>query len=219
MDIDVNELWINGSAEDWETALKSYFDHPTVKSHLELEMKMKDMCPQEIKQLDADSFYEFLYNEYFVWKYTANNRLTTTRKQLKRHEADKAALCKIKANIFSAFMIDPENTDLLFCVTMQIHGLGTAGASGLLSILFPQCYGTVDQYLVKALRKVETLPEHGRIMDMNEKDLSIKDAVLLEGILRRKAAELNDKFGNNSWTPRKVDMVLWAIKREKEGQD
>lgn len=54
---------------------------------------------------------------------------------------------------------------------------------------------------------------------MNEKDLSIKDAVLLEGILRRKAAELNDKFGNNSWTPRKVDMVLWAIKREKEGQD
>lgn len=218
--IDIKELWINGSKEDWKIALESYFDNASVKKHIELEKKMERLDPQVIKQLDVESFYDFLYNEYFVWKYTANNRLTTTRKQLEKHKADIASLGSIQANIFTAFMLDPKNTELLFCITKQIHGLGTAGASGLLAVLFPECYGTVDQYMVKALRKIDILPEHEMLMAMKEEELTSKDAVLLENILRCKAKELNDKFGTEDWTPRKVDMILWASDRDDtKGKD
>ncbi len=37
-------------------------------------------------------------------------------------------------------------------------GLGFAGASGLLALLYPQKFGTVDQFVVKTLRNVPTLP-------------------------------------------------------------
>jgi hypothetical protein len=44
-------------------------------------------------------------------------------------------------------------------IAKEIHGLGTAGASGLLALMFPQRFGTVDQFVVKALKQVEGLPE------------------------------------------------------------
>lgn len=30
--IDIKELWINGSKEDWKIALESYFDNASVKN-------------------------------------------------------------------------------------------------------------------------------------------------------------------------------------------
>ena len=215
--IDVNELWINGSSEDWRAALNHYYNQPSVKRHIDLENKMNHLDPETIKKLDPVAFYEFLYNEYYVWKYTANNRLVTTRKQLEKHKDDITALGRIQANIFKAFEIDPETTELLFCSTQQIHGLGTAGASGLLSILFPKYYGTVDQFLVFALQKIGSLPEHEKLQRIKDpENLKVQDGVLLENVLRNMAEKLNDKFGASHWTPRKVDMVLWASNRKSE---
>ena len=61
----------------------------------------------------------------------------------------------------------------MFKITIQIHGLGTAGVSGLLAVLFPEHYGTIDQFVVYALRKLE-LPEQSVLEKMNpEKMLPI----------------------------------------------
>jgi hypothetical protein len=43
--------------------------------------------------------------------------------------------------------------------------------------------------------------------------LTVKDGVVLIEIMRRKAAALNAAFEVDSWTPRKVDMVLWTYGR------
>jgi len=48
---------------------------------------------------------------------------------------------------------------------------------------------------------------------MSPENLSISDGVLLIDILTRKANENNELFGVSSWTPRKIDMVLWTYGR------
>lgn len=72
---------------------------------------------------------------------------------------------------------------------------------------------TVDQFVVLALLTIDDLPEHEYLGKMNPALLSLKDGVLLEEIMRQKALELNQKFQTDRWTPRKIDMVLWAYDR------
>ncbi|MFW6027899.1 MAG: hypothetical protein ACOC91_03740, partial [bacterium] len=93
------------------------------------------------------------------------------------------------------------------------RGLGTAGASGLLALMYPRKFGTVDQFAVKALRQVNGLPEAAALARMTPESLSIRDGVLIIGILRRKAADNNRMFKSNAWTPRKLDKVLWTYGR------
>jgi hypothetical protein len=93
-------------------------------------------------------------------------------------------------------------------IATSIHGLGVAGGSGLLALMYPQHFGVVDQFVVKALLKVGDLAEHSRLVQMNPSGLTIGDGVVLIDILRRKAAELG-----HDWTPRKVDAVLWIVGR------
>jgi hypothetical protein len=80
--------------------------------------------------------------------------------------------------------------------------------------MYPQTFGTVDQFVVKALREVRNLPEAPTIARMNADGLSVSDGVLIIAILRRKAAENNNLFDDAAaWTPRKIDKVLWTYGR------
>lgn len=80
-------------------------------------------------------------------------------------------------------------------------------------MLFPEHFGVVDQFVVKALLQVEGLPERTAVAGMNPEGLKVQDGVTLIQILRDKAARLNAEFGIDEWTPRKIDKVLWCIGR------
>jgi hypothetical protein len=98
-------------------------------------------------------------------------------------------------------------------ITQCIKGLGTAGASGLLSILFPRDFGTVDQFVVKSLLSIEGIPEHSIFEKMKSDSLKLHDGVLLIRIMQNKAKTLNERFGTDHWTPRQIDKVLWCVGR------
>ena len=91
--------------------------------------------------------------------------------------------------------------------------MGIAGASGLLSLLFPKYFGTVDQFVVKRLLEISNLPELNLIKKINPEVISLNEGVLLIEIMWNKAEELNKKFNSYNWTPRKIDKVLWCIDR------
>ena len=57
------------------------------------------------------------------------------------------------------------------------------------------------------------LPERERLDHMNPESLSLQDGVILIRIMKQKADELNNLFKTNYWTPRKIDIILWAIER------
>ena len=205
----LSHLWHDGDESEWEAALAHYY---TLYKDVSLESFMANLKPETVEQMSASEFYQFLYEKYFVWKYTAKNRLATTRSHLRKYmDANQLdQLGQIHNQIFS---IDRNNISDMLAAVSNIKGLGIAGASGLLSILFPEQYGTVDQFVVLALLSIDELPEHDRLAKMKPEILSLKDGVVLEEIMREMASELNRNFHSDRWTPRKIDMVLWAYGR------
>ena len=195
----------------WHEALEHYYELLNAETQ-ELDNYMENVDANDIAHLSASEFYDFLYDKYFVWKYTAKNRLATTRKSLRRYidENGLSELADIQKRLFWA---DHSNIGKCLSIATEIRGLGPAGASGLLSILFPEYFGTIDQFVVKALREVEGLPYATELAKMKPESLSINNGVLLIKILREKAKKLNENFDTDFWTPRKIDMILWAIGR------
>ena len=81
----INKLWFSKDESLWNKALDSYFSSGLIKKdNMILERKIDNLDPVTIKDISTEQFYDWLYNVYFVWKYTAANRLATTRKSLSR---------------------------------------------------------------------------------------------------------------------------------------
>lgn len=146
----IERLWSTNDGKDWMNALEKYWDG-VKPSNMELEKWMDKLDSGTVAAMSINEFYEFLYSKYFVWKYTAPNRLATTRRQLLRYiendELEDLRLIKDKL-----FKCDRQDTRRALKIANGIRGQGSAGASGLLAVLFPDYFGTVDQFVVKNLQ-------------------------------------------------------------------
>lgn len=207
----INDLWHSKDQKDWLYAEECYWDCVSPEN-MQVEKDMERLDAEIVRRMNAKEFYDFLHDTYFVWKYTAKNRLATTRALLKRHLNDLSQLENIHDELF---MFDKTQIRTGLEVAKQIHGLGIAGASGLLAVLFPNYFGTVDQFLVKSLLSINDFKKHPQLMIMRPENLTIDDGVVLEQILRQKADDLNRTFNTACWTPRKVDKILWAYRSSK----
>lgn len=205
----INELWNSTNEDDWLKALDTYWEY-VKPENLEVENEMENLDVEYVKGFDELGWYNFLLKKYFKWKYTAKNRYATTTNSLKQYKNENKLdeLFKAKEKIFS---FNPKDIKAGLSITKDILGLGVAGFSGLLSLLFPEHFGTVDQFIVKALRQVPDLPEKKLLLKMKPESLSINQGVILIQIMRRKSDELNIKF-NSIWTPRKIDKILWVLR-------
>ena len=179
---------------------------------MELERALDSLDVRRILGFSPRDWYDFLHDEYFRWKYTAPNRYATTSSQLRKY-ADQDALDELDNIRRGLLNLDPANVGAGLKTAKKIRGLGTAGASGLLSLMYPEHFATVDQFVVKALRAVDDLPEERALSKMNPLNLSVTDGALLIHLLKRKAKDNNKLFRASSWTPRKIDMVLWTYGR------
>ena len=204
----IEQLWYSSDASKWRRALDRYWEY-VKPTHVAIEREMEDLRPDDVRHLDADEWYDWLLNKYFRWKFTAPNRYATTTEHLKRQADDcgRLHLLKIRDQVLGC-----ENAGIRKALdaATRFKGLGPAGASGLLALLFPARFGTVDQFVVHALRGVRCLPERDRLKRMKPDTLTLADGVVLVEIMRRKAVSLNETFNTSGWTPRKVDKVLWA---------
>lgn len=207
----VAELWTSADPQAWEDALERYSDLVLPKNRA-LERSLDKLDLERLRRLDAPGWYDFLLEEYFRWKYTAANRYATTTRHLRSYVEDNALgdLDQIRKRLLT---LDSDDSYWALLAATQIRGLGTAGASGLLALMYPRHFGTVDQFAVKALRQVDGLPEAKALARMNPEALTIEDGVLLIDIFRRKAADNKRVLKPDAWTPRLVDKVLWTYGR------
>jgi hypothetical protein len=205
----IHKLWHSANERDWLAALDRYMALIRPKNP-EVEWQMELLEPESVQSLGEIAWYDFLHDSYFVWKYTASNRLATTRKALGRyHETE--TLSELQAVKRDLFSFDRSDVHSGLQIATRIRGLGVAGASGLLSVLFPSDFGTVDQFAVKALRGIPDLPERARVAEMQPDSLTVRDGVLLIEVMRRKATSNNGKFASTFWTPRRIDKILWTF--------
>jgi len=207
----IGELWASRNQRDWDTALKCYWENPSVKKNLEIEEYMEKLNPEAIKRFDPSEWYAFL-EKYFRWKFTDPRFLPKRLNDLATNIPEKLLSIKESLFVFNPSDIEQGLKIVKSKEGLGIKGLGWPGASGLLAVLFPEWFATVDQFVVKALREIESLPERGKLFEMRPKDLKEKDARLLIDIMRRKATDLNALFRPGEWTPRKIDMILWATR-------
>jgi hypothetical protein len=207
----INDIWHSNDPIVWEQALNRY-EGFVRKENIELERSLGALSLERIKNFNSQDWYDFLQNEYFRWKYTAKNRYASTTKQLKRYINDNAldVLDNVRQRLL---LLNPKETLLGLNIAKEIRGLGTAGASGLLSLMYPEHFATVDQFVVKALRQVKNLPQANEINEMQPESLTVRNGVLLIGILAEKAKDNNLKLKTSNWTPRKIDMLLWTFGR------
>lgn len=206
----ITELWLSTSSDDWQRGLARYWQF-IKPANIELEQRVEALGPEGIRAMSADEWFAFLRDGYFHWKYTAANRYATASAQLLKADTPggRRSLDAIRQGLLS---INQSHIRRPIDLVRQIPGLGTAGASGLLALIYPQSFGTVDQFVVKSLRAIRSLPEHEVLMQMNPEGLCTNDAIVLIGIMRRRAAELTRELGR-PFTPRALDRVLWTYGR------
>ncbi|WP_121354867.1 hypothetical protein [Flavisolibacter nicotianae] len=209
-DFTIGTLWYSGDETRWKDALSLYWTR-VQPANLSLEQRMDTLDIREVEAQDEHGWFEFLHDEYFVWKYTAKNRLATTRMCLEEYVQENGLtnLSRIKEQLL---VLDHRDIDGSLETARSIPGLGYSGASGLLSLLYPKWYGTVDQFVVKAFREIPDLPEEEKLKRVNGNNITLRGGILLAEIMRRKAQENNQRFNTNFWTPRKIDQVLWAFR-------
>ena len=207
----IHELWFCYEAVVWNAALQRYWALIQPRN-VALEQAMERLDRERIRLMSPDEWFAFLHDEYFRWKYTAPNRYATTTSFLRRKgetQAGRQELHQIRAKILD---INPANIRASIDIA-KLPGLGTAGVSGLLALLYPEAFGTVDQFVVKALREVPDLPEASAIARMKPEGLTSRDGEVLIDIMRRHAVVLTDALGTQ-WRPRDVDKVLWTYGRK-----
>jgi len=205
--ITINDLLESNYEQDCKVALENYWSFIRPEN-IELERELNDLKLEQISNLNPIGWYKFLHDRYFRWKYTAPNRYASTTFALKRYKDSNQldSLFDIKKRLVN-FNISDISVGL--SIAKEIHGLGIAGASGLLSLMYPN-YSTVDQFVVKALCQIPSLSESSDLNKMKPDNLTLRYGIVLINIMRRKAKENNRIFGTDFWTPRKIDMVLWA---------
>jgi hypothetical protein len=207
----IASLWDCQDEKIWLFALRTYWLFIKAKN-AELERELESGVLKFIESLDAEGWYDFLINKYFHWKFTAANRYTTSSKHLLQHRNAVGLdnLFEIRGRLLK---FDRGDIQGGLEIAQEIPGLATAGASGLLALMFPEHFGTVDQFVWNSLRQINNL-EHTAINEMRRDDLTARDGVCLIGIMREKARDNNRQFGSSFWTPRRLDMILWSYGHE-----
>jgi len=204
----VAELWHTADVLEWHRALERYWS--LVKpANLALERELNSLQLASLRSLGPTEWYDFLHEKYFRWKYTAANRLATTRASLRSYMEENAleALDRIRQRLLA---LNLEDIRTALAIATTIRGLGTAGASGLLALMYPHAFATVDQFVVRALSEVGDPSITSAVSSMKPEALKPEDGIVLVRILRRKAQENNGTFGSTDWTPRKIEMILWT---------
>ncbi len=97
----------------------------------------------------------------------------------------------------------------------KIPGLGTIGGSGVLALVHPETYGTIDRMVLKSFHDNNEFQFVRTEADFSkDAKFGLEYGALVILRLREIAQQLNEKNRVNSWTPRRVDMVLFAARGE-----
>jgi hypothetical protein len=202
----VADLWRSDGAQDWHDALAHYWDLVKMPNR-GLEQRLETLDLDRLRRMDARGWYVFLREEG-----PALNRYGSITKELRAlvDAPGVEALDRCRKRLLA---LDPSDIRTALNAALAIPGLGMVGASGLLSLMYPSAFGLVDEFVVRALREVQGLPEAAVLPRMGGRPLTVRDGVIIIGILRRKAADLSREL-DEVWTPRMIGRVLRAAGRE-----
>jgi hypothetical protein len=168
------ELWSSHDPREWGYCESELYDAAVKPENRAIERELeRPGLRDRIARMDAMGFYTFLRDEYFPWKFTSGPERIQNRRYLARHLTDSSVdqLERVRRHLVDRV---GASTGASIQIVMGIHGLAVAGASGLLALVYPEEFGTVDVKLTQALQQVG-LPE---VMRINPRAIRILSRVL-----------------------------------------
>ena len=76
--------------------------------------------------------------------------------------------------------------------------------------MYPNRFTTIDQFVIDALQKANSLKDDTLIQKINKNATKKNEALYALDLLQKKSKELNNTFSKHSWSPRNIDKALWA---------
>lgn len=196
--------WDSNKEADWNCAVAKYNTYLIDEEKAARDSRVTSINASIISSLSVIAFKKYLEGEFFIWKYTNPKYRASYLRSFNTMSMEE--LEDIKRNLSDASLPDEE----LYKTAKHIKGLGTAGATALLSTLYPHRFGTVDQFVVKCLQRAKSLSGDPIIQEINPQAIKDTEALYVENLLQAKAKELNELFDKVSWTPRQVDKAAFA---------
>lgn len=223
----LNELWHRGTEDDWEEAVREYWTVPGVSSQRALEEQMDNIHESRTTVLrDVDRFYKFLKEELYPWKmdrlYVASQQENLERYHVSTPHGIDRLRQYLLITVPKWGSVDINEVYKRMSV---VGGMGIPVASGCLALLFPEHFGTLDRFCLRASLTVEgnTITDYLRVtedvtrnpdhfFDKYEDALRLHVAKLITMLYREKARDLNAKYSTDVWTPRRVEKVVWTLR-------
>jgi len=203
--MEIKEIWNSKDENIWKIALEEYYTNID-KKILNIENEIMQHDEESLGNLSPKDWSELL-KKYFEWKYSSNKVFYPKRvKDLGINELN--TLNTIKNDFLHT---DKRDIKKNLQILNEINGLGPSGASGLLALLYPEIYGTVDQFVIKSLNRTGIFPELEYVdpKNLSASEKGIRLIIHIIEILQEKANELNRIFKTDFWNPRKIDIILW----------
>jgi hypothetical protein len=213
----IRDVWTSKDNSVWCSQIDAYWKHIEKQRKIALEEEMNNLNCQVISESSVGVWREFLATKYIPWKHKPGPFWRSIQtKFLAQYAAQEQQdlLATLKSRIFAC---TPEKTRDLLEIVDEIYQFDMPSASGLLSLLFPSHFGTVDRFAIQSLQRIEEFKDDTKVQRIDPKDISLDDAVHAISIMRVKALENNNLFGTDYWTARRIDMVLY-ITREPKNQ-
>lgn len=213
--VNIQDVWTSEDESVWCSRIDAYWRYIEKQQKMALEEEMAKLSSQLMAELTDEAWRSFLATKYIPWKHQPGQFWRSKQtKFLSRYASREqlALLATIKNRIFAC---DPEKTRELLKIVDEIHQFGIPSGSGLLSLLFPSHFGTVDRFVIQSLQRIQKFKDDTKIQRLDPEDISLDDAVHAISVMRVKALENNNLFGTDYWTARRIDMVLYITREPK----
>ena len=201
----ISELWNSTWEKDWSQALCHYWEiiEKRPREIKEIEKEMDSLDANQVEEHGPKEWYDFLHDKYFLWKYGQTEAMRENRETLQKSIETPGGLERLTSIKEKIFTFDRDDIREGLRIVSKISGISIVAGSGLLAVIFPRYYATIDKLLILAMKRIEEYRNDSMILSMNPSRVSEDDGVLLITMLRDKAKNLNAAFSTDNWTPRK----------------
>lgn len=208
----IQDVWTSGDESIWLAQIATYWERVGGQKKKALEEELDSLKIQSVRDFTNEEWRDFLAIKYIPWKHSPGPFWASIQKKFIAKYESAESLNRLSANKRRIFGSSPEMIIDLLRTVDEIYQFGIPSASGLLSLLFPLHFGTVDRFAMESLQRIEEFKNDLAIQRIDSKNIRLGDAVRAISIMRAKALENNRIFKTNYWTSRRIDMVLWSTR-------
>jgi hypothetical protein len=217
------KLWDSGDVSEWRRVLDAYWYVPTVQRNANLERRLGAAWQRRTEILGSrDEFTDFLRNGVYPWK-GDHQSVPGWQRSLDKYNQDVPGGLDVIRKALPRVTGNESPAQSLKRLT-PVGGMGIPVASACLALLYPERFGTVDRFTLRAFRTLDGNPvfdgfrrwvdDPDTYLNQQDNPQALHIAGLMILLYRDKARELTATDPADGWTPRQVEMVVWTVRDE-----